>query len=133
MSRRTFWLVLLAVAVVTCVTSRVGQRVQPGQLQDGVYQGEYSSFPNFAQVEVTIERGRIVDIELKFHGGSWIGHRADAVIPRRILEEQSTRVDAVMGATNSSHVIMNAVEDALQKAQRARASDTQPTTTGADI
>jgi uncharacterized protein with FMN-binding domain len=34
----------------------------------------------------------------------------------RIIAQQSTRVDAVSGATNSSRVIMNAVQRAIEKA-----------------
>ncbi len=37
-------------------------------------------------------------------------------ILERIIETQSTRVDVVSGATNSSRVIMNAVQKAIEKA-----------------
>ncbi|MBE9570731.1 MAG: FMN-binding protein, partial [Proteobacteria bacterium] len=40
------------------------------------------------------------------------------VIPGRIVSEQSTVVDAVTGATNSSRVIMNAVQRAVEKAYK---------------
>jgi fumarate reductase flavoprotein subunit len=39
------------------------------------------------------------------------------IIPNRIIEKQSTKVDSVSGATLSSVAIMNAVEDAVKKAQ----------------
>ncbi len=41
---------------------------------------------------------------------------AEAPLVRGILEKQSADVDAVSGATNSSHVIVNAVQQALNKA-----------------
>ena len=44
------------------------------------------------------------------------GKKAELIIPGRIIEKQSTDVDAVSGATNSSHVIMNAVQKAIEKA-----------------
>jgi uncharacterized protein with FMN-binding domain len=103
----------LALWVVGCVTGTVGRPVRPGELEDGVYEGEARSFPNKAKVRVTVKRGRILS-----HIASGIGHRADDVIPGRIVAEQSTAVDAVTGATNSSRVIMNAVEAALQDARR---------------
>jgi uncharacterized protein with FMN-binding domain len=56
----------------------------------------------------------ITDIKLVMHR-NWRGEPAEAVI-ERIVEEQSTDVDVVTGATMSSRVIMNAVEDALKKA-----------------
>ncbi|MDX1358727.1 MAG: FMN-binding protein [Clostridia bacterium] len=46
-----------------------------------------------------------------------MGRAAEKTIPERIIDQQSTRVDAVSGATRSSIAIMNAVEDALQKAK----------------
>jgi uncharacterized protein with FMN-binding domain len=44
------------------------------------------------------------------------GVKADPIIQERIIESQSTNVDAVSGATNSSYVIMNAVQKAVEKA-----------------
>jgi len=95
----------------------IGGPVRAGALADGVYEGEYKSFPNSAKVRVKVARGRISDVEILSHFASGIGHRADDVIPGRIVEEQSTAVDAVTGATNSSRVIMNAVEVALRDAR----------------
>ena len=60
--------------------------------------------------------GRIAEVKLARHMASWKGKRADIIIPERIVSEQSTRVDVVSGATNSSIVIMNAVQTALEKA-----------------
>ncbi|MHC4972069.1 MAG: FMN-binding protein [Planctomycetota bacterium] len=109
---------LLLLWVVGCVTGTVGGPVRAGELSDGVYEGEAKSFPNKAKVRVTVQRGRIHDVEILSHFASGIGHKADDVIPQRIVEEQSTAVDAVTGATNSSRVIMNAVEAALKDARR---------------
>ncbi len=95
-----------------------GDRLDSGKLIDGEYEGRYSIFPNSARVKVTINSGKISRIILVKSAGSWIGHRADNVIPERILEKQSTNVDAVTGATNSSRVIMNAVQDAVAKSYK---------------
>ncbi len=121
---KTFAL-LLIVFQASCVTDRLGRKVVQGELIDGVYDGEFYHFPNIAHVLVTIKDRRIVDVELLEHGGSWIGHRADVDVLIRIIEQQSTSVDAVTGATNSSHVIMNAAEEALKKA-RGEAPDQMP-------
>ena len=88
-----------------------------GQLKDGVYEGSYRGGPNKASVEVTIENNNIIDILIVEH---WTlkGKSAELIVPGRIIENQSTDVDAVSGATNSSIVIMNAVQRAVEKAHQ---------------
>lgn len=93
-----------------------GGPVIPERLRDGVYVGSSSAWPNSARVKVTISGGRIAKIDLLSHFSSWIGNKAEDAVPARIIEHQSTSVDAVTGATNSSRVIMNAVQDAVEKA-----------------
>lgn len=99
-----------------------GGAVGSGSLADGSYQASYSHGPNSARVEVTVVDGRIGAVKVLRHSGSWIGARAVPVIPGRIVAAQSTRVDAVSGATNSSNVIMNAAYVALQKSRVAKLS-----------
>ncbi|GAK56987.1 hypothetical protein U27_03951 [Candidatus Vecturithrix granuli] len=48
--------------------------------------------------------------------GPVMHEKTEPIIPQRIIENQSTAVDSVTGATNSSTVIMNAVQNALEKA-----------------
>ncbi len=91
-------------------------------LKDGVYEAKYSSFPNSATVRVTITDSRIVQVELVRHVASSRGQTAAEVIPQRIIEQQSTDVDALSGATNSSRVIMNAAEQAVAMATEPEAS-----------
>ena len=95
-----------------------GAEIEQGRLIDGVYEGSYRHGPNSAVVEVTVSQGKIVDIELVKHFASWKGDKVNDLIPQRIIAEQSTDVDSVSGATNSSRVIMNAVQNALEKAYR---------------
>ncbi len=94
----------------------MGGPVKEGKLADGVFEGSYSKWPNSAAVSVTVKDGRIADIRILKHWSSWIGRKAEPVIPLRIIEQQSTNIDAVTGATNSSRVIMNAVQNAVEKA-----------------
>ncbi len=108
-----FLIVLLPVA---CRTAPLPEEtVVRKTVADGVYEGSYSSWPNSATVTVSVKDGLITDIAIVRHVASWIGKKAEPVIPLRIIDAQSTRVDAVSGATNSSRVIMNAVQDALDK------------------
>jgi len=85
------------------------------KLTDGVYEGRYKAGPNKALVRATIRDREIVEIEI-VKQRAWKGKKAESIIPRRIIENQSTKVDAVTGATNSSRVIMNAVQKAIEKA-----------------
>ena len=62
---------------------------------------------------VTVSRGVITDIELLEHKNGR-GAPAETII-NDILRRQDVNVDAVSGATNSSRVIMKAVENALKQ------------------
>ncbi len=100
------------------ITETVGGPVQPDRLVDGVYEGVAEGGPNKATVRVIIEGQRIARVEILAHH-AWKGKKAEPVIPDRIVEAQSTVVEAVTGATNSSHVIMNAVQAAVEKSYAA--------------
>jgi uncharacterized protein with FMN-binding domain len=89
--------------------------VSSERLADGVFIGAARNGPNSAKVRVTVRDSRIVGIRILKHIRSWKGGSANVVIPQRIIEKQSTAVDAITGATNSSRVIMSAVQDAVRK------------------
>jgi uncharacterized protein with FMN-binding domain len=85
-------------------------------IADGVYTGSYSSFPVSAEVSVTVKDHVITGIELLKHDN---GQGAPAeVIPGKVVESQTLRVDSVSGATYSSRVILKAIENALLGAQK---------------
>lgn len=93
----------------------IGGPVNQERLVDGSYEGSYERGPNKAVVKVAIKNNEIVSIQILKHR-AWKGKKAESVIPGIIIEKQSTEVDAVSGATNSSRVIMNAVQRAIEKA-----------------
>lgn len=82
---------------------------------DGNYLGEYDVEYIYAKVEVTIEDGKIKAISLLEHRNER-GKKAESII-NTIIQEQNNKVDAVSSATNSSKVIMKAVENAISKAK----------------
>lgn len=82
-------------------------------IEDGTYIGDCNAGYIYAKTEVTVKDQRIIKIRLLEHRNER-GQRAESVLDR-ICEEQSTKVDTVTGATNSSKVILKAVENALQK------------------
>jgi len=109
---------LIIFSVQACWKAMIlGGAIHQLYLMDGVYEGEESHGPNKAVVRVTIKDNRITEIEVLQNWGMR-AKRTDPAIPDRIVREQSTNVDAVTGATNSSRVIMNAVYNAVLKAVR---------------
>lgn len=83
---------------------------------DGVYSGEAEGFGGAVIVDVTVENGKISDIEITSAEGEDDSYldMATAVIPK-IIEAQSTDVDVVSGATFSSTGIIEATQNALEK------------------
>jgi len=96
-------------------TPVAGGPLDHARLRDGTYEGSYRGGPNKAAVQVTIKDNNIVTIDILQHQ-AWRGVIAEKTVVARIIANQSTRVDAVSGATNSSRVIMNAVQNAIEKA-----------------
>ena len=85
-------------------------------LQDGTYTGSARGYSGTTTVTVTVQGGKITEITVDSHGDteSYLDS-AKGVIPA-VIENQSTDVDAVSGATYSSWGIINAVADALKDA-----------------
>lgn len=85
-------------------------------LVDGSYEGEYFYEDQIgARVNVTILNGSIAEITLLKHvcGKGTIAE----VILDDIVIAQTLDVDAIAGATTSSHVLKLAVQNALEKAK----------------
>ena len=106
---------LILLSGCTKPTTTVGPVIKQ-KLANGVYDGSYLLFPNRAVVKVTIKDNIIVKIQLISHL-AWRGRKAELPIIKEIKEQQSTKVDAVSGATNSSEAIMKAVQNAIDKAE----------------
>jgi len=87
--------------------------------RDGVYVGSNFTGLGRAKVQVTIKDGKVAEVKtLSKLCSSWFGAKAYGKVEERIIAKQSPDVDAVTGATYSSNNIMNAVRDALRKAER---------------
>jgi uncharacterized protein with FMN-binding domain len=81
-------------------------------IPDGTYVGDCNVGLIYVKVEVTVKNGIISDINLIKHMNDK-GKPAEKIIDN-IVKEQSINVDTISGATNSSKVIMKAVENALK-------------------
>lgn len=84
---------------------------------DGTYTGSAQGFGGQVQVNVTIEKGKISDIEITSASGEDSAYLSMAKkVINRIIESQDTDVDTVSGATFSSTAIINGVAEALSQA-----------------
>lgn len=80
-------------------------------IKDGVYKGSFDAILVAADVSVTIEGNRIKNVKIESHKNEQ-GQNAEAITDR-VVSEQSIEVDTISGATNSSKVILKAIENAL--------------------
>ena len=86
--------------------------------KDGTYTGSAQGFGGAIEVQVTLKDDEITDIQVTGASGEDSAYlsQAQSVISS-IISAQSTDVDTVSGATFSSTGIINAVVDALGKAE----------------
>jgi uncharacterized protein with FMN-binding domain len=84
------------------------------QLEDGTYTGTAFGYSESILARVTIERGKITDIQLDHKEKADLGARR--TLPERIIAKQSLESDAITGATVTSNAIEIAVFRALKKA-----------------
>jgi uncharacterized protein with FMN-binding domain len=93
------------------VKAMIIQDVDLTNVPDGTYTGECNVDIVYAKVKVTVKDQAITNIDLVEHKNGK-GKPAERIVDD-IVKEQSVKVDTVSGATNSSKVIMKAVENAL--------------------
>lgn len=82
-------------------------------IPDGQYIGEYSIFPVYAKVEVTVKKHNFIEINILKHNNG-LGSGAES-IKEDIEREQRLNIDTISGATVSSKCILKAVENAIEK------------------
>lgn len=86
-----------------------------GQFTDGTYEGAAEGFHGEIKVKVEVADGKISNVEiLEQTETAGLGDVATEDIAKKIVEAQSTEVEAVSGATMSSNGTMEAVKNALE-------------------
>ena len=86
---------------------------------DGSYEGSGTGFGGTITVSVTIAQGKITEITVLSADGEDPAYYNQAVaVIDQMVEEQSTEVDTVSGATFSSRGLIDAAADALGKAEK---------------
>ena len=96
--------------------SSTANNSEQDKYKDGTYTGVGQGKSPDLKVSVTVKNNKISGIEILSNNESK-GKEALNVIPKEIIETQSTSVDAVSGATLTSKGIMMAVNDALGQAK----------------
>ncbi|MDF2611989.1 MAG: hypothetical protein K0R92_3463 [Lachnospiraceae bacterium] len=86
---------------------------------DGEYEGTAEGLHGEIGVKVVVEKGEISKIDiLSQNETEGLSDVALEQIPKNIIDKQSTDVDTVSGATESSNAIIAAVENALSSAEK---------------
>ena len=97
-------------------------REELGTLKDGIYYGEVTLPSDQGRVRIEVEDNQVIDVKiLALKTSRWIrmkGLHLDIyyTLPLRFIESQSPQVDAISGATGSSHVLKIAYARALYAA-----------------
>lgn len=85
---------------------------------DGTYTGKSDAYGPDMEVEVTVENGKISNIDILNHNETpGFYERAFEKVPKNIIKNQHTEVDTISGATYTSIGIIKAVENALEEAK----------------
>lgn len=108
-------------------SSTAGQAQEPAVYEepeygykDGTYTGSAAGFGGTITVEITIKKGKLTAIKILEAGGEGASYLEKAKsILEKILKTQNPKVDAASGATFTSNGIMNAVKNAMEKAENA--------------
>ena len=83
----------------------------------GAYEGEAQGFGGVIRVSVTVDENEITEIEVLSSPGEDAAYFSQAeTLNAKILQKQSTDLDAVTGATLSSIGLLDAVDAALEQA-----------------
>ncbi|AGF56698.1 MULTISPECIES: FMN-binding protein [Clostridium] len=84
-------------------------------IHDGKYTGSFNTEYVGAEVSVVVKDKKITNITLLNHKNER-GKPAEVIL-QNVVKAQSLQVDTVSGATNSSKVILKAIENALNSAK----------------
>ena len=85
--------------------------------KDGTYEGTGTGYGGPITVSVTIESDVITTFEVLSHDGEDPAYYSQAeALTETVLQQQSTEVDTISGATFSSRGILEALNDAVDKA-----------------
>ncbi|MDR2660214.1 MAG: FMN-binding protein [Spirochaetaceae bacterium] len=86
--------------------------------EPGIWEGEGEGYNGTIRLLVETDSSSIIDITvLEQNDDAMIGGEAISELKEFVLETDSTDIDAISGATQTSEGFINAVDDALLKAR----------------
>jgi major membrane immunogen (membrane-anchored lipoprotein) len=143
---KIFGVVTLVIAIVMLVVSFKLKQTQPGIYKDGTYKGKsrstYTAEPYYGFVEITVENGRMKQIDFKIADttnneifdsayekhytgneeyiqqcrNDWNGVKT---YPKNLIKKQDVeKLDAITGATWSYRIFTCSVKEALKNAKK---------------
>ena len=112
-----------ALSVLALSTMLVGSLAACGEKKveytDGTYEAAAQGNNGEVKVKVTVADSKIATVEVVDHAETaGIFEQANDVVPAAIVEKQTTEVDTVTGATNTSKAIIEATKEALKGATK---------------
>ena len=114
-----FIIQVICIIVLSCSGYGIRESFAENRYIPGIYEGAGKGMHGVIVVKVEFDKNAIAHIEITENNETpVISDYAIEKIPAAILNSQSTEVDAVSGATESSEGIKRAVEDAIRKALR---------------
>jgi len=126
MTKKTI-LARVATATLFLFLTSMGFSEAKGTWLDGSYAGKAASHGGDLTVTVLVKDGKIKEILPKATDTEGISDAALAKIPAAIVKTQSTDVDAVSGASETSEALKTAVKSALRNAWLAPVDSTVST------
>ena len=102
------------------------EQPKPGMLKDGTYQGSAPGYRGTIKVSVTVSDGKIAKVDILSYDDDGIFFDSAVGIINQMIGKANGNVDSVSGATYSSVGIMNAVNNALNKAIEGAPIDNKP-------
>ena len=95
----------------------------PGQYKDGTYTGsEADAFYGYIQVQVTVSNGQVSDVTFLQYPNDRrdsiaINSQAMPILKQQAIKAQSSQVDGVSGATDTSQAFIQSLSSALSQAK----------------
>jgi fumarate reductase flavoprotein subunit len=112
--KRFIVIAALAAAFFACATLNRLASYEPGR-----YEGRGQGYGGTIRVLVETDASSIIDIEIADHNEDpLIGGEALSELKEAVLEADSTDIDAVTGATETSEGFLDAVNNALEQAKK---------------
>jgi uncharacterized protein with FMN-binding domain len=130
------WVIALSVVAILGVAGGIGwsrlskehrearslplNAVDFSKLNDGTYHGAYAGGMykwRANECQVTVSSGKVTDIQLVGSGDPGGKNTQHEALYDRVIQAQSLQVDTISGATLTSKAYLQAVENALVRAQ----------------